>query len=82
MEFEEDEEDEGEEQPPASDVEYSETHHVPDHTHLIGGGTYAQSTGHTAYIAPQGRWWWQQEDGSFYHDPALNATDATQDVLP
>ncbi|MCH2636888.1 MAG: hypothetical protein MKZ56_00745 [Candidatus Thalassarchaeum sp.] len=83
VEFEEDEEDEGEEQPPSSDVEEdSETHHVPDHTHLIGGGTYDQSTGHTAYIDPKGRWWWQQEDGSFYHDPALNATDATQDVLP
>ena len=83
VEFEEDEKDEGEEQPPSSDVEEdSETHHVPDHTHLIGGGTYDQSTGHTAYIDPEGRWWWQQEDGSFYHDPALNALDAPQDDRP
>ena len=58
------------------------TYHVPDHSHLIGGGQYDQSTGHTAYIDPDGRWWWQQEDGSFYHDPALNASDATQDDLP
>ena len=58
------------------------TYHVPDHTHLIGGGEYDQSTGHMAYIDPDGRWWWQQEDGSFYHDPALNASDATQDDLP
>ena len=60
----------------------SETYHVPDHTHLIGGGVYDQSTGHTAYIDAEGRWWWQQEDGSFYHDPDLNASDATQDDLP
>ena len=58
------------------------THHVPDHNHLMGGGVYDQSTGHTAYIDPEGRWWWQQEDGSFYHDPALNASDATLDDLP
>ena len=58
------------------------THHVPDHNHLMGGGQYDQSTGHTAYIDPEGRWWWQQPDGSFYHDPALNASDATQDDLP
>ena len=58
------------------------TYHVPDHSHLIGGGEYDQSTGHMAYIDPDGRWWWQQEDGSFYHDPALNASDATQDDLP
>jgi len=43
---------------------------------------YDQSTGHTAYIDPQGRWWWQQEDGSFFHDPTFNANDATQDGLP
>jgi hypothetical protein len=61
--------------------EQLETYHVPDHTHLIGGGEYNQSTGHMAYVDPEGRWWWQQEDGSFYHDPALNATDATQDGL-
>jgi len=60
----------------------TETYHVPDHTHLIGGGVYDQSTGFTAYIDPEGRWWWEQEDGSFYHDPALNANDATQDALP
>jgi len=60
----------------------STTHHVPDHSHLMGGGVYDQSTGHTAYIDPEGRWWWQQEDGSFYHDPALNASDATLDDLP
>lgn len=59
-----------------------ETVHVPDHNHLAGGGVYDQSTGHTAYIDPEGRWWWQQEDGSFFHDPAYNATDATQDDLP
>jgi len=60
----------------------SEIYHVPDHTHLIGGGVYDQSTGHTAYIDTEGRWWWQQEDGSFYHDPNLNASDATQGDLP
>ena len=48
----------------------------------MGGGVYDQSTGFTAYIDPEGRWWWEQEDGSFYHDPALNANDATQDDLP
>ena len=62
--------------------ETPETYHVPDHTHLIGGGVYDQSTGFTAYIDPEGRWWWKQEDGSFYHDPALNANDATPDDLP
>tara|TARA_Y100001968_G_scaffold303373_1_gene317487 strand:- start:2508 stop:3287 length:780 start_codon:yes stop_codon:yes gene_type:complete len=60
----------------------TETYHVPDFTHLVGGGVYDQSTGHTAYIDPEGRWWWQQEDGSFFHDPSLNANDATQDGLP
>ena len=59
-----------------------ETIHVPDYNHLDGGGVYDQSTGHTAYIDPQGRWWWQQEDGSFFHDPTFNANDATQDDLP
>ncbi|MEE2747025.1 MAG: CARDB domain-containing protein [Candidatus Thermoplasmatota archaeon] len=78
------EEDEGEDvtHSPVDGGDESETNHVPDHTHLIGGGVYDQSTGHTAYIDPDGRWWWQQEDGSFYHDPALNASDATQDDLP
>ena len=60
----------------------TETIHVPDHNHLDGGGVYDQSTGHTAYIDPQGRWWWQQEDGSFFHDPTFSANDATQDDLP
>ena len=60
----------------------TETYHVPDFTHLVGGGVYDQSTGHTAYIDPEGRWWWQQEDGSFFHDPSFNANDATQDGLP
>ncbi|MBK39128.1 MAG: hypothetical protein CMB50_02750 [Euryarchaeota archaeon] len=60
----------------------TETIHVPDYNHLEGGGVYDQSTGHTAYIDPQGRWWWQQEDGSFFHDPTFNANDATQDGLP
>ncbi|MEC7704408.1 MAG: CARDB domain-containing protein, partial [Candidatus Thermoplasmatota archaeon] len=58
-----------------------ETFHVPDYSHLAGGGVYDQSTGHTAYIDPEGRWWWQQEDGSFIHDPTVNANDATQDGL-
>ena len=75
------EEDEDSESPTQIE-ETSETYHVPDHTHLIGGGVYDQSTGFTAYIDPEGRWWWEQEDGSFYHDPALNANDATQDDLP
>ena len=60
----------------------TETIHVPDYNHLDGGGVYDQSTGHTAYIDPQGRWWWQQEDGSFFHDPTFNANDAMQDDLP
>ena len=55
---------------------------MPDYNHLDGGGVYDQSTGHTAYIDSQGRWWWQQEDGSFFHDPAFNANDAMQDGLP
>ena len=59
-----------------------ETLHVPDYSHLDGGGAYDQSTGHTVYIDPEGRWWWQQEDGSFFHDPTFNASDATQDALP
>ncbi|MBN16557.1 MAG: hypothetical protein CMB37_00135 [Euryarchaeota archaeon] len=58
-----------------------EIFHVPDYSHLAGGGVYDQSTGHTAYIDPEGRWWWQQEDGSFIHDPTVNANDATQDGL-
>ncbi len=80
----EDELEEGDEEPesPEQIEETPETYHVPDHTHLIGGGVYDQSTGFTAYIDPEGRWWWEQEDGSFYHDPALNANDATQDDLP
>ena len=65
-----------------STEEPPEAHHVPDHSHLMGGGVYDQSTGFTAYIDLEGRWWWEQEDGSFYHDPALNANDATQDDLP
>ena len=86
-ELEDELEDELEEEDDASEsptqIEGStETYHVPDHTHLIGGGVYDQSTGFTAYIDPEGRWWWEQEDGSFYHDPALNANDATQDALP
>ena len=80
-EFEEDE-DEDDSESPAPIEETPETYHVPDHTHLVGGGVYDQSTGFTAYIDPEGRWWWEQEDGSFYHDPALNANDATQDDLP
>ena len=59
-----------------------ETLHVPDYNHLVGGGVYDQSTGHVAYIDPEGRWWWQQEDGSFFYDPTFNANDATQDDLP
>ena len=85
-EEEEDESIENSGEPTSSEIKDSaqeqlETYHVPDHTHLIGGGEYNQSTGHMAYVDPEGRWWWQQEDGSFYHDPALNATDATQDGL-
>jgi hypothetical protein len=76
------EEDKDDSEPPEQIEEARETHHVPDHTHLMGGGVYDQSTGFTAYIDPEGRWWWEQEDGSFYHDPALNANDATQDDLP
>ncbi|MDE0708062.1 MAG: hypothetical protein OSB33_03845, partial [Candidatus Poseidoniales archaeon] len=76
------EEDVDDSEAPAQLEEASETHHVPDHTHLMGGGVYDQSTGFTAYIDPEGRWWWEQEDGSFYYDPALNANDATQDGLP
>ena len=59
-----------------------ETVHVPDYSHLAGGGVYDQSTGHMAYIDPEGRWWWQQEDGSFFYDPTFTANDATQDDLP
>ena len=85
-ELEEELEEEPEEDDMVSESEHieetAETYHVPDHTHLIGGGVYDQSTGFTAYIDPKGRWWWEQEDGSFYHDPALNANDATQDDLP
>jgi len=76
------EEDADDSESPTQIEETPETYHVPDHTHLIGGGEYDQSTGFTAYIDPEGRWWWEQEDGSFYHDPALNANDATPDVLP
>tara|TARA_B110000438_G_scaffold302657_1_gene361057 strand:+ start:383 stop:4798 length:4416 start_codon:yes stop_codon:yes gene_type:complete len=76
------EEDDEESESPEQIEETPETYHVPDHTHLIGGGVYDQSTGFTAYIDPQGRWWWEQEDGSFYHDPELNANDATQGDLP
>ena len=81
-ELEEDGDDSQASESPESTEEPPETHHVPDHTHLVGGGVYDQSTGFTAYIDPEGRWWWEQEDGSFYHDPALNANDATQDDLP
>ncbi len=85
--FDEETEEESEEQPDATESSepapvQAETHHVPDFSHLIGGGVYDQSTGHTAYIDPEGRWWWQQEDGSFFHDPSFNASDATQDDLP
>jgi len=59
-----------------------ETLHVPDYNHLVGGGVYDQSTGHVAYIDLEGRWWWQQEDGSFFYDPTFNANDATRDDLP
>jgi len=55
--------------------------HVPDYNHLISGGVYDQSTGHMVYIDPEGRWWWQQEDGSFFHDPAINVNDTTPDDL-
>ena len=55
----------------------AETLHVPDYNHLVSGGVYDQSTGHTAYIDPEGRWWWQQEDGSFFHDPAFSVNDTT-----
>ncbi|MBI31883.1 MAG: hypothetical protein CMB72_04790 [Euryarchaeota archaeon] len=58
----------------------AEVLHVPDYNHLVGGGVYDQSTGHMAYIDPDGRWWWQQEDGSFFHDSALNANDDTSDI--
>ena len=68
--------------PPEETMIQSESFHVPDYSHLAGGGVYDQSTGHMAYIDPEGRWWWQQEDGSFFHDPAFNANDATQDGLP
>ncbi len=64
------------------EISQVQTLHVPDYNHLDGGGVYDQSTGNTAYIDPQGRWWWQQEDGSFFHDPTFNASDATQDDLP
>ena len=69
-------------EPPEETMIQSESFHVPDYSHLAGGGVYDQSTGHMAYIDPEGRWWWQQEDGSFFHDPAFNANDATQDGLP
>ena len=59
----------------------AETLHVPDYNHLISGGVYDQSTGHMVYIDPEGRWWWQQEDGSFFHDPAINVNDTTPDDL-
>ncbi len=81
-ELEDELEEDGDSEPPVQIEETSETYHVPDHTHLIGGGEYDQSTGFTAYIDTEGRWWWEQEDGSFYHDPALNANDAMQDGLP
>ena len=58
----------------------SEVLHVPDYNHLVGGGVYDQSTGHMAYIDPDGRWWGRQEDGSFFHDSALNANDDTSDI--
>lgn len=55
--------------------------HVADHTLLPQGGTYDQSSGYTAYNDLDGRQWWQQADGSFYHDPEVNTNDATQDDL-
>jgi len=59
----------------------AQTLHVPDYNHLVGGGVYDQSTGHTVYIDPEGRWWWKQEDGSFFHDQAFNASETTLDDL-
>ena len=59
----------------------AETLHVPDYNHLISGGVYDQSTGHMVYIDPEGRWWWQQEDGSFFHDPAIDVNDIPPDDL-
>jgi len=56
--------------------------HVADYTHLPGGGTYDESTGQTVYIDPEGRWWWQQPDDSFFHDPGISAIDAKPDDLP
>ena len=54
---------------------------VADYTGLPAGGQYDQSTGQTVYVDPEGRWWWQQEDGSFLHNPASNTDDTTQDGL-
>ena len=85
-ELDEESDEEPEDSPESAQAETAtvqlENHHVPDFSHLAGGGVYDQSTGHTAYIDPEGRWWWQQEDGSFFHDPSFNASDATQDDLP
>ncbi len=80
-------EDDSEDEPNDSELAHTtqhqaETLHVPDHNHLVAGGVYDQSTGHMAYIDPEGRWWWQQEDGSFFHDQTFNAIDATPDDLP
>ena len=61
--------------------EQAETLHVPSYNHLSSGGVYDQSTGQTVYVDPEGRWWWQQEDGSFLHNPASNTDDTTQDGL-
>jgi len=82
----EDTEENSEDEPNESELSHTtqhqaETLHVPDYNHLISGGVYDQSTGHTAYIDPEGRWWWQQEDGSFFHDPSFNVNDTTPDGL-
>lgn len=81
------EEDDSEDEPNDSELadttqHQAETLHVPDYNHLIAGGVYDQSTGHMAYIDPEGRWWWQQEDGSFFYDQTFNANDTTLDDLP
>jgi hypothetical protein len=72
--------DEGVEETASTTVEAAM--HVADYTHLPGGGTYDKSTGQTAYVDPEGRWWWQQPDDSFFHDPGINAIDAKPDDLP
>ncbi len=65
----------------STNQEQAETLHVPSYNHLTSGGVYDQSTGHTVYVDPEGRWWWQQEDGSFLHNPASSTDDTTLDGL-